>query len=77
MDQIITAEDLSGSDRFLTRKEAGELAGVDPKTVDRWANEERVTRYKVGGLQWVRFDREQVLAMRRPVAEGPGTTTGE
>lgn len=62
---------------LITREAAGELAGVGPRTVDRWANENLVTRYKVGGLQWVRFDSREVAAMRRPVAEGAGTTTGE
>jgi hypothetical protein len=74
----ITAQmEAAEPDRWVTRAQAGELAGVDPKTVDRWANDGHIDRYKLGGLQWVRFDREQVLAMRRPVAEGPGTTTGE
>jgi excisionase family DNA binding protein len=57
---------------LITRAEAAELAGVNTRTIDRWANEERITRYKVGGLQWVRFDRHEVAGMREPAAEGRG-----
>ena len=63
--------------KLITRAEAGELAGVDPKTVDRWANEGLVTRYKLGGFQWVRFDRDQVAAMRRPIATVETEAAGE
>src|SRR3982751_1505807 len=62
---------------LITREAAGELASVGPRTVDRWANEGLIKRYKLGRLQWVRFDSREVEAMRRPVAEGAGTTTGE
>jgi hypothetical protein len=44
---------------------------VDPRTVDRWANEGRITRHKVGGLQWVRFDRAE---LDRIGQEGPTGT---
>lgn len=73
-----TAEVTDEVEPFLiTREAAGELANVGPRTVDRWANEEQITRYKVGGLQWVRFDSREVEAMRRPVPQGPVQTTGE
>lgn len=36
---------------------------VGERTLDRWANEGLVTRYKVGQLQWVRFDRDELTAM--------------
>jgi predicted DNA-binding transcriptional regulator AlpA len=51
------------NDQLLTRAQSAELAGVDPRTVDRWANEGRIERLKVGGLQWVRFRRSEILAM--------------
>lgn len=54
----------------LTRAQAAELAGVDVRTVDRWANDGLITRYKLGGMQWVRFMPSEIEAMRRPVADG-------
>lgn len=56
---------------LVTRAQAAELADVDVRTIDRWANEERITRYKVGGLQWVRFKRSEVEAMRAPAPTDP------
>jgi excisionase family DNA binding protein len=50
----------------LTRAAAAELAGVDVRTIDRWANDGRITRYKIGGLQWVRFKRSEILDMKLP-----------
>jgi hypothetical protein len=54
----------------LTREEAAEHMActpygrvVNPRTVDRWADRELISRYKVGGLQWVRFDRAELDAL--------------
>jgi excisionase family DNA binding protein len=63
--------DISEEEPTLTRQEAADLAHVDVRTIDRWANEERITRYKVGGLQWVRFKRSEIEAMRTPTPEDP------
>jgi excisionase family DNA binding protein len=52
---------------WITRDEAAELAGVNVRTIDAWANAGRIDRHKVGGMQWVRFNRDQVLAMRQLV----------
>lgn len=52
---------------WITRDEAAELVGVNVRTVDKWANDGRITRYRIGGLQWVRFNRSEVLAMMEPV----------
>lgn len=56
--------------RWLTRAEAAEHMActaygrpVGPRTPDRWADEGRITRQKVGGLQWVRFDRDELNAL--------------
>lgn len=54
---------------YITRRQAAELIGRDVRTIDRWANEGRLVRYKRGGLQWVAFKRTEVLAMVAPVAE--------
>lgn len=68
-----TAEVTEDVEPFLiTREAAGELAGVGPRTVDRWANEGLIKRYKLGRLQWVRFDSREVEVMRRPIPVGPG-----
>lgn len=56
----------------LTRAEAAALAGVDIRTIDRWANANLITRYKVGGLQWVRFKESEVLSMKAAVPEPAG-----
>lgn len=54
----------------LTRAEAAEHMActsygrrVDARTVDRWADRGLITRYKPGGLQWVRFDRAELDKM--------------
>lgn len=51
-------------DDLITRRAAAELAGVDVRTVDRWANEGLITRYKLRGMQWVRFSGAEVARMR-------------
>lgn len=45
---------------------------VNPRTVDRWADRGLIKRYKLGELQWVRFDRAELDAL----AAG-GTTEDE
>lgn len=54
----------------LTRAEAAEHMActeygrtVNPRTVDRWADAGLITRTKLGNLQWVRFDREELNRM--------------
>lgn len=51
----------------LTRTEAAEHVGcteygrtVNPRTIDRWADDGLITRYKQGGLQWVRYNRDEI-----------------
>lgn len=58
----------------LTRTEAAEHVActdygrrVDVRTVDRWANEGLITRYKTGGLQWVSFDRDEITEAAKHV----------
>lgn len=63
----VTPEAARQDEDLITRVAAAELAGVGCRTIDRWANEGRITRYKVGGLQWVRFDRYEVANMREAV----------
>jgi excisionase family DNA binding protein len=70
MNQRISSEDAEEKD-LITRAQAAELTGLDARSVDAWANAGKITRYKVGGMQWVRFDRAEVLAMRAPVPTDP------
>jgi len=58
-------------EELITRSAAAALAGVDVRTIDRWANEGRITRYKVGGMQWVRFREADIRAMVEPVPDDP------
>lgn len=58
------------TDEFVTRAEAAELAGVDTRTIDRWANEGRIYRHKVGNRQWVRFRKVEIEAQIRVVPVG-------
>lgn len=55
-----------GRTEFVTRVQAAQLANVDVRTIDRWANGGLITRHKIGGLQWVRFKRSEVLDMLKP-----------
>lgn len=52
--------------KWLTRTEAGIFCGVNPRTIDRWADDPRVslTRHRLHGLQWVRFDLAELEAIR-------------
>ena len=63
---------------YISRREAAELTGRDMRTIDRWANQGRLTRYKRGGLQWVVFSRAEVLRMVEPQAQdSPDDAAGE
>jgi hypothetical protein len=55
---------------MLTRAEAAEHMActrygrqVNPRTVDRWADQGLIVRHKVGELQWVRFARAELDAL--------------
>lgn len=63
----------------LTRTEAAKHMActaygreVNPRTVDRWADAGLISRTKVGGLQWVRFDRDELDQMGAGQAAGAG-----
>lgn len=51
---------------WLTRKEAADRLRCDPKTIDRWSREGRLTKHKVGDLQSVRFRADQVDSLVQP-----------
>lgn len=52
---------------YVTRARASEITGRDVRTVDRWADAGLITRYKLGGRQWVRFKVSELEEMMRPV----------
>lgn len=54
---------------WMTRQEAAEAARVNPRTIDRWATEGRITRYRADGMQSVRFRRDEIDAMFQPDTE--------
>ena len=70
MDHEINRNDQVEHD-MITRSAAADLVGVNERTIDRWANEHRITRYKIGGMQWVRFKRSEIEAMVTPVPDDP------
>lgn len=53
--------------RLVTRTEAAEIAGVEPRTVTRWAARGRMTKYENARGQ-VRFDPAEAERMRDPDA---------
>jgi len=55
--------------KWLTREEAAERLRCSKHTVDRWTREGKLTKYKVGDLQSVRFDADQVDALVQPVQD--------
>lgn len=60
------------ADGWLTRKEAAEHAGVkSTRTIDRWADEGRIERHKIAGLQHVRFRTADLDALLRGVPAPP------
>ena len=55
---------------YVTRSEAAELAGVDLRTIDRWADRGLLTRYKIGHTREnVRFKRIQLNKLLTPAPE--------
>ncbi len=51
---------------WFTKDEAAAHVRVRPRTIDRWANEGRITRYKVDGMQSVRFARDELDQLIQP-----------
>lgn len=49
--------------RWMTRQEAADHARVDPKTIDRWAREGKLRRYKATGHGTPRFKMSDVDAV--------------
>ena len=66
------ASALSGP--WLTKAEAADRMRVTERTLDRWAEAGRLTRYRVEGIQSVRFARAELdaLIVAEPAA-GPET----
>jgi excisionase family DNA binding protein len=45
-------------DRWLTRKEAAKYIPASPSSIDRWAQQGRLTKHRIGGV--VRYDRNEI-----------------
>lgn len=67
--------DALGCPTWLTRKEAAEHMRVSERTIDRWADDDLLQEYKVGGLQSTRFKRADLDAMVKPVEPGVPATS--
>lgn len=52
--------------KWLTRQEAAKYLSIHPRTLDRWVEEGRVTRYHVGELRSVRFKVEDLDGLMKP-----------
>lgn len=52
--------------KWLTKNEAAALLRVQPRTIDRWAAEGMITKYRIEGIQSVRFDRDELASLVQP-----------
>ncbi|MCX4094842.1 helix-turn-helix domain-containing protein [Nocardia sp. alder85J] len=52
---------------LISLRDAGQLAGVSPKTIRRWVNAGFLDGFQVGP-RLIKVDRNQVLAQVRPLA---------
>lgn len=51
---------------WLTREEAAERLRVNPRTLDRYARDNKLTKHKVAGTQSVRYRADEVDALVQP-----------
>ncbi|HYU74081.1 MAG TPA: helix-turn-helix domain-containing protein [Ktedonobacteraceae bacterium] len=64
-----TNESITGTlDDFISEKEAAQFLGVNPRTVGRWADQGRLTRYKQFGLR-VLYKRAEIEQFAKPVPD--------
>lgn len=54
---------------WLTRTEAAARAGVDVRTVDRWLETKRLTRYRAGPRGAVRIRASELDTLLEPMEE--------
>ncbi len=55
-------------DEFISEKEAAQILGVNPRTVGRYADQGRLTRYKQFGLR-VRYKRSEIENFAKPIPD--------
>ncbi len=55
-------------DEFISEKEAAQFLGVNPRTVSRWADQGRLTRYKQFGLR-VRYKWSEIENFAKPIPD--------
>lgn len=55
--------------KWLTKDEAAEHLRVKPRTIDRWAADGKIQKYKIDGLQSVRFDRDELDRLVVPATD--------
>lgn len=57
-----------GDENYLSPKEASELLGVARRTLDRYADEKRIQKYR-RGLHSIVFKRSDVLRLKQELEE--------
>ena len=55
-------------DEFISEKEVAQILGVNQRTVGRWADQGKLTRYRQFGVR-VRYKRVEVENFARPVPD--------
>lgn len=68
MSDVTGVEDRAA--KWLTKSEAAGYLRVGSRTIDRYVDQGRITRYRIGDLRTVRFDREELDALVRPATVG-------
>lgn len=61
---------------LMTAKEVAQLCGVDPKTVQRWGRNGKLTTRRTPGGGGVRFFRAEVCALMGLTAPAPVNDSG-
>jgi len=61
------------SSTWMTRRETAVHLRVDPKTVDRYVREGKLTKYSLAGGPVVRFRRDEVEGLVSPVMQDVDT----
>jgi predicted site-specific integrase-resolvase len=60
---------------FVTRQEAAEILGVNPRTLDRYATNGWLTKYQ--RLSRILYPRAEVERLNEPKPDAPMTQAGE
>lgn len=59
--------DMANTNEWITRKEAAQIMGVHPRTIDYRVSTGKITEYR-DGLNRLRFSRKEIERLLTPVA---------